>query len=261
VVTGAGSGIGRATASLLAQRGCRLALADVDAAGLEGTRTQLPGTAGDVSVHVVDVADIDRVVAFAGEVQAQHGGCHILVNNAGVAAAGRFEEESLEDLRWIVGIDIWGVLHGCRAFLPLLRRADEAHIVNLASMTAFVGLPHNASYSMTKGAVRAFTEGLRSELIGTPIGVTAVFPGAIHTNIARTARGAESQRLRAMADNTLASRFLTSPEAVARRIVHGIEQNRPRVVVGPDARLLDITARLLPGRSGLVGRIVDRLTR
>jgi len=108
------------------------------------------------------------------------------VNNAGVTAAGAFADEAIGDLRWIVDINVWGVVHGCRAFLPMLREADEAHIVNMSSMVGLLGLPHNVSYSLTKGAVRAFSEALRGELATTQVGVTVVFPGAIHTNSAPT---------------------------------------------------------------------------
>jgi len=160
----------------------------------------------------------------------------------------------------MLGINVWGVVHGCKFFLPLLRAVDEAHIVNLSSMVALLGLPHNASYSLTKGAIRSFTEGLRSELIDSSIGVTTVFPGAIHTNIMELARGAEASRLRSMSGNRMAPFVMRPPEAVARKIVRSIEKNRPRAVVGPDAHAVDLVARLLPGRSGLVGRLVDRLS-
>ena len=258
VVTGAGSGIGRATAVMLADRGCRLALADIDIEGLDRTRAMIEQAGAEASVHVVDVADADRVEMLASEVLAEHGACHVLVNNAGVTTAGRFDEEKLDDLRWIVGINVWGVLHGCKFFLPALLEADEAHIVNLSSMVAFVGLPQNASYSLTKGAVRSFTEALRAERVGSRVGVTAVFPGAIRTNIMHAARGAEADRLSNMARSSLASYVMRPPEAVARKIVAAIEKNRARAIVGPDAHLMDLVARLVPGRSGLVGRAIDR---
>jgi short-subunit dehydrogenase len=260
VVTGAGSGIGRATASLLAERGCRLALVDVRPAGIEELAAQLSATGLDVSTHVADVSDAERMRALADEVEARHGAVHVLVNNAGVTSAGRFADEDLDDLRWIVGINVWGVVHGCTFFLPALRRADEAHIVNLSSMVAFVGLPQNASYSLTKGAVRSFTEGLRAELAGTSVGVTAVFPGAIHTNIVHSARGAEAGRLSNLGRSRLAPYVMRPPEAVARQVVRAIERDRARVLVGPDARLLDLFARAVPGRTGLLGRVLDRIS-
>jgi short-subunit dehydrogenase len=260
VVTGAGSGIGRATAEHLAQRGCRLALVDVRPDGVEETASILRTRGATTSVHLADVSDADRMIALAADVADRHGGCHIVVNNAGVTAAGRFEDERPEDLRWIVDINVWGVVNGCRAFLPLLHEAPEAHIVNLSSMVGFVGLPLNASYSLTKGAVRAFTEALRAELIDSAIGVTAVFPGAIRTNIMFEARGGEADRLATMARSRLAPVALRPPSAVAKKVVRAIERDRARAVVGIDAHAVDLLARLAPGRSGLVGHLVNRLT-
>ncbi len=260
VVTGAGSGIGRATSEALARRGCRLALVDVNLEGLQATAAAIASMGRDVTTHLADVSDAERMGRLPAEIIEAHGACHILVNNAGVAQAGRFEDEKLEDLRWIVGINIWGVIHGCRFFLPVLHQADEAHIVNLSSMAALLGLPQNASYSLTKGAVRLLTEGLRSELIDSSIGVTAVFPGAINTNIMHAARGAQADRLSAMASSRLAPIVMRPPEAVANKIVAAIEKNRARVIVGPDARMVDLVARVLPGRSGLVGKLTNRLS-
>lgn len=256
-VTGAASGIGRATATALAKRGCKLALADVDPDGLAATAYEL---AADCSTHVVDVSEWEQVEGFASEVRDRHGACHVLVNNAGVTAAGRFEDDPLEVASWVMDINLWGVIHGCKAFLPILREQPEAHIVNLSSMVGLLGLPQNAVYSMSKGAVRAFSEALRSELVGTPIGLTTVFPGSIRTNIMRSARGTESERLARMADTPAAKYLLRSPDAVARSILRGIERNRARAVVGVDAHLVDLVARALPGRSGLVGRLLDVTT-
>lgn len=258
-ITGAASGIGRATAHELAMRGCHLALADVDEAGLESTAERLRRRGGPVTTHVVDVRDAERVQGFADEVESAHGRCEILINNAGVTSAGRFEDDTDADLAWIVDINLWGVVHGCRSFLPLLRRADEGHIVNLSSMVGLLGLPQNASYSLTKGAVRSFSEALRAELRSAHIGVTSVHPGAINTNIARSARGSEGHRIAALAESRLAPIVMRPPEVVAGRIVRAIDLDRARAVVGPDAHLLDIASRVLPGRSGLIGRLVDRL--
>ena len=261
VVTGAGSGIGRATSLALAERGCRLALVDVQAPGAEETRELVEAAGSRASVHLADVSDADRVAELPGEVVEEHGACHILVNNAGVTSAGRFADESLDDVRWIVGINVWGVLNGCHAFLPVLREADEAHIVNLSSMVGLLGLPQNASYSLTKGAVRAFSEALRAELVPTSVGLTTVFPGAINTNIMHGARGAEAERLSTMANNKLAPRLLRPPSAVAAKIVRAIEKDKARVLVGPDAHAVDLLARIAPGRSGFLGRVLDRATR
>ena len=259
VVTGAGSGIGRATAVALAAKGCDVALVDVNEPGLEETARLVEGLGHTASTHLADVSDSERVSRLPEEVSAAHGRCHILVNNAGVTTAGAFEDESLEDLHGLVGVNVWGVVHGCRAFLPMLRAVDEAHIVNVSSMAGLLGLPHNAAYGLTKGAVRSFTEGLRSELITTSIGVTAVFPGAINTNIAGAARGGQAARLHKLGGSRLAPVLLRPPSAVADRIVAAIEHDRARAVVGPDARAVDLFVRLVPGRSGLVGRLADRV--
>ena len=259
VVTGAGSGIGRATSEALAQQGCHLALVDINEDALNGTADLVRRARREASTHLVDVTDPEQMAELPDRVVEAHGGCNILINNAGVTSAGALEDESLDDLHWIVDINVWGVVHGCRAFLPLLRRADEAHIVNMSSMVGLVGLPHNASYSLTKGAVRAFTEALRAELITTSIGVTAVFPGAIRTNLTNTARGGEAERLAKMGRSRFAPLAMRPPSTVARRIVSAIEHDRARAVVGPDARIVDLLSRIVPGRSGLLGRVTSRL--
>lgn len=260
VITGAGSGIGRATALLLARRGCNLAVVDINEAAAEETASMIRDLGRPASVHVADTRDAERLGELPGEVVDAHGSCHILVNNAGVTSAGAFEDESIEDLQWIVDINIWGVVNGCRAFLPVLRRADEAHIVNLSSMVGLVGLGHNVSYSMTKGAVRSFSEALRAELITTDIKVTTVFPGAIRTNITNTARGSEAARLAEMGRSRLAPLVMRPPAYAAARIVKGIERDKVRVVIGPDAHFFSIVSRIMPGRSGLLGRLTSHAT-
>ena len=259
VVTGAGSGIGRATSLALAERGCSIAVVDVQPDGAEETADLIRSLGTRASVHVADVRDPKRMGELPSEVEGSLGSCQILVNNAGVTAAGAFADETVEDLRWIVDINVWGVVHGCRAFLPMLREADEAHIVNMSSMVGLLGLPHNVSYSLTKGAVRAFSEALRGELVTTKGGVTVVFPGAIHTNITTGARGGQAARLAEMGQSRLAPHVMRPPSAVARRIVSAIERDRARVVVGPDAHVVSALTRVLPGRSGLVGRLTSRL--
>ena len=259
VVTGAGSGIGRATSLALAERGCSIAVVDVQPDGAEETADLIRSLGTRASVHVADVRDPKRMGELPSEVESSLGSCQILVNNAGVTAAGAFADETVEDLRWIVDINVWGVVHGCRAFLPMLREADEAHIVNMSSMVGLLGLPHNVSYSLTKGAVRAFSEALRAELVTTRVGVTVVFPGAIHTNITAGARGGQAARLAEMGQSRLAPHVMRPPSAVARRIVSAIERDRARVVVGPDAHVVSALTRVLPGRSGLVGRLTSRL--
>ena len=259
VVTGAGGGIGRATCLALAGRGSHVAVVDVRVEAAEQTAVMVEQLGRRATVHQVDVRDAESMQVLADDVVSHFGGCNVVVNNAGVTAAGAFEDDPLGDLEWIVDINVWGVVNGCRAFLPALRRADEGHIVNISSMVGLLGLPHNVAYSLTKGAVRSFSEGLRAELITTRIGVTAVFPGAINTDIISSARGAEAARLAGLSSGRLGPRLLTQPETVADRIVGGIERNRPRVVVGPDAHLVSMIARIAPGRSGLVGHLTNRL--
>ncbi len=259
VVTGAGSGIGRATSEALARKGAHVAVVDSNEARADQTADLVRSLGRRASTHVADVRDQPRLDAVAAEVVEAHGGCHILVNNAGVTSAGGFEDESLEDLHWIVDINVWGVVHGCRAFLPALRDADEAHIVNLSSMVGLLGLPHNAAYSLTKGAVRSFSEALRAELVTTDIGVTVVFPGAIRTDITNAARGTHAAQLASMGNSRFAPLAMRPPRTVASRVVRAIERNRPRVTVGPDARAVDLITRLYPGRSGLIGRVTTRL--
>jgi NAD(P)-dependent dehydrogenase (short-subunit alcohol dehydrogenase family) len=255
VITGGGSGIGRATALALADRGCHIAVVDINAGDAEATAELVRKRNRRASAHSADVRDLDRMLALPAEVLDSHGDCHILVNNAGVTTAGRFSEDSMDDVRWIVDINLWGVVHGCRAFIPTLTAAGEAHIVNLSSMVGLLGLPGNAAYSLSKGAVRSFTEALRGELAPQGIGVTAVFPGAINTNIMANARGSSGEQIRKAAQNPLAKHLLRSPESVANSIVGGIERDRARVVVGPDAHVVSVISRLLPGRNKTIGRL------
>jgi short-subunit dehydrogenase len=259
VVTGSGSGIGRAAAIELARCGCAVALVDINRVGLAETRNEIERNGGRATIHVADVSNRERMAELPGEVTAQHGGCHILVNNAGVLSVGRFTEDTLADIDWIVGINVYGVIHGCHYFLPLLQQADEAHIVNVSSMAAFMGLPQNAVYSLTKGAIRSFTEALRGELASTSIGVNALFPGAVSTNILESSRGAQSARLAAFGRMEFSHFLARSPGAAARKIVRAIKHNKPRVLLGPDSRMLDIIARLFPGRNKLIGRALDLL--
>lgn len=259
VITGGGGGIGRATSLALARRGCHVAVVDRDEGAAAQTAGEVERLGRRASVHVVDVTRREELDALPAAVLDHHEGCHILINNAGVTSAGPFEEERTEDLEWIVDINLWGVVRGCRAFLPTLRQADEAHIVNLSSMVGLLGLPHNVSYSLTKAAVRGFSEGLRAELITTDVGVTVVFPGAINTGITGSARGSEAERLASMGRSRLAPLLLRPPSRVADAIVRGITKDRARVVVGPDAHLVSALSRVVPGRSGLVGRATNRI--
>jgi NAD(P)-dependent dehydrogenase (short-subunit alcohol dehydrogenase family) len=244
VVTGAASGIGRALAEVLAQRGCSLALADVDEVGLAETARHVEASGRRATVHPVDVADWERMVAFAGQVVAAHGGVDLVVNNAGVSLTGTLEEQSIEDLRWIVGVNFWGVVHGCKAFLPHLRRRPEAHLVNVSSLFGLIGLPTQSSYCATKFAVRGFSEALWAELADARIGVTVVHTDGVRTNIVRASRSADPAAKARMVERF--ERQTVAPELVAERIARGVERGALRVRVCRETYAVDWAKRLFP---------------
>lgn len=248
VITGAGSGIGRALAQQLSAEGSALAIADIDEKGLTETAASLTDKRAAVSTHVLDVSDEEGVRSFAEDVDRRHGRVTLLINNAGVALIGTFEEISLDDLRWLMGINFWGVVYGVRYFLPVLRKQPRAHIVNLSSVFGVIAPVGQSAYSASKFAVRGFTESIRHELEGTTVSVSCVHPGGIHTPIAKRARlGAYAPKNK---KEEAIARFEqltpTSPEAAAARILKGVEQREPRILIGRDARQVDIVQRLRP---------------
>lgn len=246
VVTGAAGGIGRAIALSLARRGCRLALADIDEAGLAGTAALAGGA--QLSLHRLDVADRGAVADFPARVAAEHGGVDLLFNNAGVAVGGSFEQVSEEDFEWLFEINFWGVVRMTRAFLPMLRASGDARVVNISSVYGLVAPPGQAAYAASKFAVRGFSEALRHELAGSGVGVTVVHPGGVATSIAAKARVPEGvSREEAERRRERFQRLLRMPPEVAgERIVRGVERRRPRVLIGSDARAVSLIARLLP---------------
>jgi len=249
VVTGAGSGIGRAVAGELARQGCHVALADVNEAGLAETLQGLLGLPVTVTTHVVDVSSRDAVERLAAEVIERHGAVHILINNAGVAVAERAEKIPYEDFEWLMGINFWGVIYGCTAFLPHMRAAGEGHIVNISSVFGLIGMPTQAAYNASKFAVRGYTEALDQELENTPIRVSCVCPGGIRTEIVRNARvpGASGAM---PSKKELAGTFdklaRTSAEEAGATIVRGIQNDRKRILIGADARMINLIVRLFP---------------
>lgn len=251
-VTGAGSGIGRATALALAEAGCEVAISDVNEAGLDDTARRLESAGRRFSRRTVDVSQQAQVEDWANAVAAEHGGVHVLVNNAGVALSQSADRMRVEDVAWLFSINWWGVVHGTHAFLPHLRSAGEGHIVNLSSLFGFIGVPTQSAYCAAKFAVRGFTETLRVELAGSGIGVTCVHPGGIATDIARNARFTDGiggvDRDGSVAKFDRVAR--TSPEAAAKAILKGIRKNKARVVIGADAKFLQALPRLFPARYG-----------
>lgn len=259
VVTGAGSGIGRATSEALAARGCHLALVDIDPGAMAETARRIEARGRRVSQHVVDVADRAAMAALPGAVMERHGAVHILVNNAGVSVGKSFADHTLEDLDWILGINLWGVIHGCKFFLPLLLGQDEAHIVNISSVFGIIAVPNQSSYCTSKFGVRGLTESLEAELRNTPVGVTSVHPGAIQTGIVQASRiDDEGMRTRAQ---ELFDKSGSPPELVARHILAAIEGRRLRAVVTREAKFADWAKRLFPvATQRVIARGAARLT-
>lgn len=252
-ITGAGSGIGRALALQLAGEGARLALSDIDDEGLAQTARQVADAGARCTATTLDVADRERVFAWAGDCRAAHGQVNLLFNNAGVALAAAAASVRPEDFQWIMGINFWGVVHGTQAFLPHLRASGDGHVVNLSSIFGMVAMPTQAAYNATKFAVRGYTEALRMELEleGAPVGVTCVHPGGIATRIATSMRvdpemqritGRDAEAIRRQSDRLLQT---TTPQQAAARILAGVKRNARRVLIGPDARALDLVQRVL----------------
>lgn len=250
VVTGAGSGIGRAVAQALAQRGCHLALADRNQEGLAETAALPELNSVKVSLHTLDVADRDAVAAFPQTVLAHHDRIDLLVNNAGVALAGSFEQVSETDFDWVMAINFHGVVRMTRAFLPLLHRSDDARIVNISSLFGLISPPGQSAYSASKFAVRGFSNALRHELADSHVGVTVVHPGGIATSIARNARVSadipQAQMQERLANSQKMLRM--PPPKAADIIVRGIEKRSARVLVGSDAVVMSWLERLFPVR-------------
>ncbi|HTF49927.1 MAG TPA: SDR family NAD(P)-dependent oxidoreductase [Pseudonocardia sp.] len=249
VITGAGSGIGRALALELAGRGARLALSDIDEVAVADTAAHCEKAGAQAKGYRLDVADRAAVTAHADAVAAEFGQVNLVVNNAGVAVMATVEDMSYADMDWIVGINFWGVVHGTKAFLPHLIASGDGHLVNVSSVFGFVGVPTQSAYNATKFAVRGFTEALRQEMLieKRRVGVSCVHPGGIRTNIARDARAPEDSTSQQRAVD-FAKIARTSPEDAAKTIVRGVERNKPRILIGPDAYVFDAVPRLLGAR-------------
>ena len=252
-ITGAGSGIGRQLAYQLVAAGAEVALSDVNEAGLHETAARCRELgARRVSEAKIDVADREAVYRWADEVVHAHERVNMIFNNAGVALASTIEGVSYEDFEWIVNINFWGVVYGTKAFLPHLRASGEGHVINTSSVFGLISVAGNGTYNATKFAVRGFTEALRQELEidGAPVSATSVHPGGIKTNIAKAARFDKS--VAELVGDTDASRasfeknFITEAETAARIILDAVLANRRRVLVGPDAKVIDWMQRLLP---------------
>ena len=252
-ITGAASGMGRTLALELAQRGCHLSLSDVNEADLAETAAMASKLGVKVTTAKLNVADREAMVAWADQTARDHGKVNLIFNNAGVALGAFLETVKPEDFQWIMGINFWGVVWGTQAFLPHLKQAGEGHVVNTSSLFGLLASPTQGTYNSSKFAVRGFTEALRQELDMANCGVSAtcVHPGGIRTNIARAAKmdgsmdqatGGRAEAARSRFDKML---NVTTAESAARQILKAVEGNQRRVLVGPDAKLMDWVVRLL----------------
>jgi NAD(P)-dependent dehydrogenase (short-subunit alcohol dehydrogenase family) len=261
VITGAGSGIGRALAVGLAIRGAHLAVSDVDDAGLEETVARcaaVPGARRTRGYHL-DVADRKAVLDHADDVMGDFGTVNLVVNNAGVAVGATVEEMAWEDIDWLMGINFWGVVHGTKAFLPHLIASGDGHLVNVSSVFGLIGAPSQSAYNAAKFAVRGFTEALRQEMLiqRQPVVVSCVHPGGIRTNIARGGRFGGDKETQVAQFDKIAR---TTPEKAARIILRGVDQEKARILVGLDAYVMAALPRLLGASyEGLAARAARRV--
>ena len=259
VITGAGSGIGRALALDLAGRGARLALSDVNTDGLAATRAACEAAGADVHAATVDVADRAAVFAYADEVERYFGRVDLVVNNAGVALAALATDQTMADIDRIIDVDWWGVAHGTQAFLPKLLASGDGALVNISSIFGMVAVPGQSAYNAAKFAVRGYTEAIAQEarMQDLPITVHCVHPGGILTNIARNAQVRGDWIDLQPAFDRIAH---TTPERCAEVILRGVVRGRSRIFVGADARLLHAIQQVFGVAGlGLVRRVTSRL--
>ena len=261
-VTGAGSGIGQALAIELARSGAKLAISDVDTEGLAATEERLKAIGAPVKADRLDVTEREAFGVYADAVAAHFGAVNQIYNNAGIAFTGDVEASQFKDIERVMDVDFWGVVNGTKVFLPHLIASGDGHVVNVSSVFGLLSVPSQAAYNSAKFAVRGFTEALRQEMIvaGHPVKVTTVHPGGIKTNIARnmtTVEGLDKDELAQTFDKKLAS---TSPQKAARIILDGVRKNKARVLVGPDAKALDLIVRVTgSGYQRLVSTVMARM--
>ncbi len=263
VITGAGSGIGRALARQAAESGADLALTDWDEVGLMETAALVQVQPGRrLRTDKLDVRDREAMASYAASVREELGRVNVVVNNAGVALHGDFTEVGYADFEWIMDVDFWGVVQGTKEFLPHLIESGDGHVVNISSLFGLLGMPGQTAYNAAKFAVRGFTEALRQEMLiaGHPVAVTCVHPGGIKTAIARNARTTASHEQARVARHFDTKLARTTPERAAEIIWSGVLADRPRVVVGADAKVLDALVRVVgPRYQDLIAKLAPRL--
>ncbi|MFV5312177.1 SDR family NAD(P)-dependent oxidoreductase [Acinetobacter schindleri] len=251
-ITGAGSGIGQQLAVLLAKQGCHLALSDVNEQGLLKTLELIKDMGVRATLDKVNVANLEEVRAWAEKVEQEHGSINMIFNNAGVALGSTVEGASYDELEWIVGINFWGVVYGTKEFLPRIKKTGDGHVVNISSLFGLTAQPTQSAYNATKFAVRGFTESLRQELDIENCGVSAlcVHPGGIRTNIANAAKMNDSLRALGMSPEKSARSFnkllRCPPEEAARQILEAVQKDKRRLLIGNDAKAIDLIQRILP---------------
>ena len=251
-ITGAGSGIGQQLAVLLAKQGCHLSLSDVNEQGLAATVDLVKASNVRVTTQKLDVSDLAAMKAWAAQTVKDHGSVNMIFNNAGVALGTTVEGASYEELEWIVNINFWGVVYGTKEFLPYIKQSGEGHIINISSLFGLTAQPTQSAYNATKFAVRGFTESLRQELDIENCGVSAlcVHPGGIRTNIANAAKMNDSLKSLGMNPQKSAQSFnkllRCPPEEAARQIIAAVQKDKRRLLIGNDAKAIDLIQRLLP---------------
>ena len=246
VVTGAGSGIGQALAIELARSGAKLAISDVNLEGLAVTEERIKAIGAPVKSDRLDVTEREAFELYADAVKAHFGKVNQIYNNAGIAFAGDIEVSQYKDIERVMDVDFWGVVNGTKSFLPHLIESGDGHVVNVSSIFGIFSVPGQAAYNAAKFAVRGFTEALRQEMAVAkhPVKVTTVHPGGIKTGIARNMTAAEGIDVKELA-NTFDKKLAgTTPEKAAKIILEAVRKNKARVLVGPDAKALDMVVRL-----------------
>ena len=265
LVTGAGSGIGKATALAFARRGADLVICDLNEAGVAATVEEIRALGRKASMHTVDVADAERMRGFAEAVHREVPAVDVLVNNAGVGLGAGFLDTTLDDWSWIVGINLNGVIHGCHFFIPkMVERGRGGHVVNVASAAAFIATEALAAYSTTKFAVLGLSEALRDELSPHGIGVTAICPGIINTPITGSARLRGKAAVAGAREQMVAfyRRRNYGPDRVAEEIVKAVARNAAVAPVSPEAWAMYLMKRAVPGFTAWVNRrMADRFQR
>ncbi len=259
VITGAGSGIGRALALHLADEGCRLAISDIDGEALGETEALLKQKGTEFYSEILDVSDRRSMEVYPEKVVSHLGGVDIVINNAGVVAVSTVEEHTIEDYEWLMGVNFWGVLYGSKFFIPYMRKTSKTCIVNVSSIFGLVSMPNLSSYNAAKFAVRGFSESLRHELSDTGIRVMTVFPGGVKTGFAKKARFKSSPGKKSHDQfNRIFEKYsMSTTGSTAKAIIRGIKKEKKRILIGPDAVLGDLLQRLMPVGYGWMVRLIS----